>query len=175
MAITYEAIATVTVGSGGAASIDFTSIPSTYTDLVVLISGRSFRNDSPQDVISIGINGSYTNMSGIRLGSSGSTVFAGGGAIDYFSVAVGDTATANTFGNSYIYFPNYANTSYNKSISADGVSENNATEVTLQLASGLWSSTSAITQINLKPQSGNNWKQHSTATLYGIKNSQDKP
>ena len=35
MANTYVAIATVTVGSGGAASIDFTSIPATYTDLVV--------------------------------------------------------------------------------------------------------------------------------------------
>ena len=171
MAITYEAIATVTVGSGGAAGIDFTSIPQTYTDLVVLISGRSTRDNSPQDVISIGINGSYTNMSGFRLGSSGSTVFAGGGGIDYFGVGAGDTATANTFGNSYIYFPNYANTTTFKTISADGVSENNATESTLQLAVGLWSSTSAITQINLKPQTGPNWKQYSAATLYGIKNS----
>ena len=171
MATTYKAIATVTVSGGGAASIDFTSIPSTYTDLVVLISGRSFRNDSPQDVISIGINGSYTNVSGVRLGGNGSTPFAGGGAIDYLGVAVGDTATASTFGNSFIYFPNYANTSYNKNISASGVGENNATEVTTQLAAGLWSSTSAITQINLKPQSGSNWKQYSTATLYGIKNS----
>jgi hypothetical protein len=35
MANTYEAIATVEVGSGGASTIDFTSIPSTYTDLVL--------------------------------------------------------------------------------------------------------------------------------------------
>jgi hypothetical protein len=41
MATTYEAIATVEVGSGGAADIEFTSIPGTYTDLVVKVSARS--------------------------------------------------------------------------------------------------------------------------------------
>jgi hypothetical protein len=163
-------IQTVTVGAGGASSIDFTSIPQTYTDLMVLLSGRSGRTDSAQDVVSIGINGSYTNMSGTRLASNGSGVFSGSGSIDYFSVAATNTATSNTFGNSSIYFPNYANTSYYKSYNADGVNENNATEVAQQLAAGLWSSTSAITQINLKPQSGTDWQQYSTAYLYGISN-----
>jgi hypothetical protein len=35
MANTYEAIATVEVGSGGTANIEFTSIPATFTDLIV--------------------------------------------------------------------------------------------------------------------------------------------
>ena len=170
MAITYEAIATVTVGSGGAAGIDFTSIPQTYTDLVVLISGRSNRDNSPQDVISIGINGSYTNMSGFRLGSSGSTVFAGGGGIDYFGVGAGDTGTANTFGNALIYIPNYTS-SNNKSISIDQVSENNATQALAGLTAGLWSNSSAITNIALIPTTAGNFSEYSTATLYGIKNS----
>jgi hypothetical protein len=44
MATTYEIIASVTVGSGGAANIEFTSIPATYTDLVVLFSARTDRS-----------------------------------------------------------------------------------------------------------------------------------
>jgi hypothetical protein len=43
MALTYTAIKTVTVGSGGAANIDFTSIPQTYTDLVLKVSARMNR------------------------------------------------------------------------------------------------------------------------------------
>jgi hypothetical protein len=171
MANTYTLIASSTVGSGGAAGIDFTSIPSTYTDLMVLLSGRSGRTDSAQEVVSVGINGSYTNMSGVRLWSNGTSAGSGSGSIDYFSVSATNAATSNTFGNASIYFPNYANTSYYKSISADGVNENNGSENAEQLAAGLWSSTSAITQINLKPQSGTNWQQYSTAYLYGIKNS----
>ena len=46
MATTYTLISSVTVGSGGAASIEFTSIPSTYTDLVLKLSARSSRNVS---------------------------------------------------------------------------------------------------------------------------------
>jgi hypothetical protein len=45
MANTYEAIATVTVGSGGATDIEFTSIPGTYTDLLIK---SSLRSDWPQ-------------------------------------------------------------------------------------------------------------------------------
>ena len=41
MAVTHNLISTITVGSGGAASIDFTSIPQTYTDLLVKISLRA--------------------------------------------------------------------------------------------------------------------------------------
>jgi len=41
MAVTHKLIQTITVGSGGAASIDFTSIPATYTDLIFYFSTRS--------------------------------------------------------------------------------------------------------------------------------------
>jgi hypothetical protein len=41
MAATYKLIETVTVGSGGAANIEFTSIPQTYTDLKLVISGKN--------------------------------------------------------------------------------------------------------------------------------------
>lgn len=168
MANTYVAIATVTVGAGGASSIAFSNIPQTYTDLLIFLSGRSTRTGTAQEVVDILFNGSYSNLSGIRLAGTGSSFFSGTGT--YPGVAATDSATANTFGNCSFYIPNYTS-SNNKSHSVDGVSENNATEAVAQLAAGLWSSSSAITSLSLRPQSLNNWTQYSTATLYGIKNS----
>lgn len=168
MASAFTAIASTTVGAGGASSITFSSIPGTYTDLLVYLSGRSTRNDSAQEVVDIGFNGAYTSLSGIRLASGGSSVF--GGSATYLGTASTDTGTASMFGNCYIYIPNYAGSTY-KGHSVDGNGENNGTSATIQIAAGLWSSSSAITSINMKPQSGSNWTQYSSATLYGIKNS----
>jgi hypothetical protein len=55
MATTYEAIATVEVGSGGATDIDFTSIPGTYTDLLVYLSGR--RTTAAESDLAVQFNG----------------------------------------------------------------------------------------------------------------------
>ena len=164
MANTYEAIATVTVGSGGASTIDFTSIPSTYTDLKLVLSGRS---TSSGTVASIKFNNSSANFSGIWLVGTGSSALSGTGA-DYFRINW-SASTSNTFGNTEIYIPNYAG-SNNKSFSSDGSSENNATEAYANFIAGLWSQTTAINQITLTPNAGN-FAQYSTATLYGIKNS----
>ena len=79
----------------------------------------------------------------------------------------GANATANTFGNSEIYIPNYTGSNY-KSISADSVSENNASAAYANLFAGLWSNTAAINQITLIPGASANFAQYSTATLYGI-------
>ena len=78
-------------------------------------------------------------------------------------------STANTFSSSEIYVPNYASSNY-KSVSADSVTENNATGALAGLTAGLWSNTAAITTVTLTPQSGN-FVQYSSAYLYGIKNS----
>ena len=165
MATTYEAIATVTVGSGGAASIQFTSIPQTYTDLCIKMSVRS---TAANFSIYIRPNGSTTNLSSINLQGNGSAInnFTGT-TIQALATSSGDTAS--TFGNSEFYIPNYTG-STNKSISSDGVSENNATGAYTRLVAGLWSQTSAITSIDLVPDTGD-FAQYSTATLYGIKNS----
>jgi hypothetical protein len=79
------------------------------------------------------------------------------------------TDTANTFGNTDIYIPNYAG-SANKSVSVDTVEENNGTTARALLGAILWSNTAAITALGLTPVSGS-FVQYSTATLYGIKNS----
>lgn len=171
MAVTYEPIATVTVGSGGAASIDFTSIPGTYTDLQILLSSRG-TNSSATEWVSLKFNASSTGYSSRWLEGNGSGApgsFTGPTNRGYAGVHSAATATASTFGNFSIYIPNYAS-SNNKSYSSDTVSENNATAATAELGAGLWSNSAAITSITLTPDSAN-FAQYSTATLYGIKNS----
>jgi hypothetical protein len=164
---TFVKIASVTVGSGGAASIAFTSIPSTYTDLVVKISSR---NTSSGDWFHLNFNGSTANFSGRQLFGTG------GGAFSYTKtdgteafLNNNSSTTASTFSNSEIYIPNYAG-SANKSFSIDSVTENNGTTAYAVLYAGLWSNTSAITSLTFTPNA-NTLTQYSTATLYGIKNS----
>ena len=164
MALTYTAIATATVGSGGTANITFTPIAASWTDLLIKISGRS---DADNVGIDIKLNGVSTNQSYRRLRGDGSAV----SSTTLTALRVineNSTATANTFGNTEVYIPNYAG-STNKSLSADGVNENNATQAYADLGAGLWSNTAAITSITLTPNLGN-FVQYSTATLYGIKN-----
>ena len=167
MATTYKAIATVTVGSGGAANIEFTSIPGTYTDLVLKL---SLRCSTTQDAGYIYLNGNSSNYTMRDLQGDGANAYSGSRSDNYMTaqmVPSGDTAS--TFNNSEFYFPNYAG-STNKSFSSDSVNENNGTYAQSRLRAHLWSDTSAVTSIKIAPYTGN-YAQYSTATLYGIKNS----
>jgi hypothetical protein len=170
MATTYVKIANVSVGVSGAASMDFTSIPSTYTDLIILISARTL-NAAINDNVSIRPNGATTSRTARRLYSGGASAVSDSLTDITVGNIAGSLATANTFGNALMYLPNYAGAS-NKSFSNDGVNESNvATTVYMSLVAGLWSSTAAVSSINLYPESGNNFVQYSTATLYGISKS----
>ena len=169
MANTYTLIASSTVGSGGAATIDFSSIPATYTDLILKISGRQ----GAENAFDITFNGTNTSYAVIRVDGDGSTAASGtaGGAttaIRAIGIASSGT-TANTFGNSEIYIPNYAG-STNKSVSIDGVNEDNTSSVYMNIAAGIRSNTAAINQITITPRAGS-IAQYSTAYLYGISNS----
>jgi len=170
MATTYEAIATVTVGSGGASEIEFTSISSAYTDLSLKLSTRCATDDFPN--IRIRFNGVTTSYSHRIVYGSGSAAGSYSGTNNGIDYASDDAAaqTANTFSNCEIYIPNYAG-STNKSLSADAVSENNATAAYALLTAGLWSNTAAINTIRIYYGGGQNLSQYSSATLYGIKNS----
>lgn len=162
---TFTLIASSTVGAGGAASIDFTSIPSTYTDLVLVCSLRVSRASVVNNTV-IKFNGSSTSYSERVLYGNGSSA---GSYSDtqIYDVNNAANSTASTFANSQFYIPNYAG-STNKSVSNDSVSETNATAATAQLVAGLWSNTSAITSISLTDYSGTNFVQYSTAYLYGV-------
>jgi hypothetical protein len=167
MPVTYKKIASVTVGSGGAANIEFTSIPGTYTDLVIKFSTRVDTNDSTR--VDFSFNGSTSNFTNRWLFGNGSTAssFTNFGRGAGQSSVLGDTAS--TFSNNDVYIPNYAG-STNKSYSADGVTETNGSQAYQSLIAGLWSDTAAITSVRLTPGVGN-FVQHSTATLYGIEKS----
>jgi hypothetical protein len=165
---TFTQISTaVTVGSGGAASIDFSSIPSTYTDLIVKLSVRTNVSAVADDVF-LAFNGSTSTFTGRYLQGTGSAVVTG--TYNRFAgFGTGNTATASTFSNQEIYIPNYL-ASTNKSHGVDSVSENNATVAQMALVAGLWSTSSAINQITLTPVSGTLFLQYSTAYLYGVSN-----
>jgi hypothetical protein len=166
MATTFEKIATATVGSGGAAYIEFTPIAGDWTDLALYVSTRTTASAvGGNDIISL--NGSSSSFSGRRIYGAGSGTPASDTITTWAGFNDANNATASTFGNSSIYFPNYAG-STNKSYSIDTVSETNGTTTYMGLAAGLWSNTAAITTIRLTPDSGN-YAQYSTATLYGIK------
>jgi hypothetical protein len=171
---TFTKIASVSVGVLGASSIDFTSIPATYTDLVLKCSirgvvaalnvplGVRFNGDSGANYRNLAIQGS--GASAISYSQTSQTNFNIGNG-------TGATATANTFGSTDVYIPNYTS-SNQKSISSDDVMENNATTGYQTLTASLWTGTSAINRITIADYSGSTlFAQYSTVTLYGIKNS----
>lgn len=172
MADTFVKIASVTVGAGGASSIDFTSIPSTYTDLCVKLSLRTNKSSGSSDSVFLRMNGDTgsTSYKYRYLYGSGSSTASGanGGSGDQWSY-LGDanitSSTSNTFSSADVYIPNYAG-SNQKSVSNDIVMENNSTTAYATLAANLWTSTSAITSLSFITTS--QFVQYSTATLYGI-------
>ena len=174
MATTYTAIATVTVGSGGAASIGFSSIPATYTDLVIKGSTRLEASDAGVQLV-VRFNGNTSNYSRRNIDGNGSTASSNSGSSETymrFAYAEESVYTANTFNNFELYIPNYAS-SNNKSTSSDSVVENNATLAYAALHAGLWADSAAITSISMFDISTvqADFAEYSTATLYGIKNS----
>jgi hypothetical protein len=163
MATTFTKIASVNVGVLGASSMAFTSIPSTYTDLLVKCSMRSSTTDNS---LSLQFNGTGIN-SNRKIEGDGSAASSSSRTDFYLTgVVVPTTATASTFGNFELYIPNYT-ASVNKSFSVDAVTENNATLAYASLFAGMWNTTSAITSITIS----NALAQYSTATLYGVSKS----
>lgn len=165
----HRLIRTVTVGSGGAASIAFSSIPQTYTDLKLVLSTRSSAgaNAWSDYVVSFNSTSSSVNWATRVVYGTGSTVASASTTVAYLGVGEGNAGTASVFGNTEFYIPNYAS-SNNKSVSVDSVSENNATASLATIVTGLWSNTSAITSISITDFNGGNFVQYSSATLYGI-------
>ena len=164
MPSTYEPIATNTLGSA-TASVTFSSIPATYTDLILVTSASttSATNSGRADVT---VNGdTASNYSFTRVYGDGSV------ASSYRRSS--QTAFAellnSTSGNFYpmvLQFMNYSNTTTNKSVLQNAfVSASFRREIGV----GLWRSTSAITSITLTAFS-TTFVVGSSFTLYGVKN-----
>jgi hypothetical protein len=173
MANTYTLIQSVAVGSGGAASIEFGSIPQTYTDLLLVMSMRTSRV-SVSDYAAVSFNSSTSSFSVRSLGGTGSAAFSASYTSSPDSrivgSVVGNSSTASIFSNGSLYVPNYTS-SNNKSYSFDSTREDNVTGSEMALGAGLWSNTAAITSIAITSWGSATILQYSSASLYGIKNS----
>jgi hypothetical protein len=163
--MTYTLIAHQELGSAQA-NITFSSIPATFTDLLIVHSIRS-ANASVLGVVRAEFNGSSSNLSYRELFGDGSGAASSAASVSRAGYASGNNATSSTFGNSSIYIPNYRS-SVAKSFSVDGVSETNGTSAFQVIAANLWNDTAAITSIRLFIDGGSNIMQYSSATLYGI-------
>jgi hypothetical protein len=160
---TYEPIATTTLGSN-TADYTFSSIPGTYTDLVVVCS--NFKNTTANTLClrfnsDTGSNYSWTTLSAFTSVSSlsannDSRGVALGGYIEGLSSSTPGVYTGNIF--------NYSNTTTYKTCLARGSNSANDVEEIV----GLWRSTSAITSITVRP-SGGNMITGTVLSLYGIK------
>jgi hypothetical protein len=173
MPTTYKLIQSVTVGAGGTASINFSSIPSTYTDLCIKFSGKTNVAAAESDGFAFRFNGdtgaNYSRRSVFGTGtvaSSGSNVGLNFG----YSGPLNGTSATNIFSSIDMYIPNYLNSNF-KSLNVDNVNEANQAGINAFLTGAIWLNTAAITSISLFDYAGNNLTQYSTANLYGIKNS----
>ena len=169
-----QLIESKTLGSAQA-SIEFTNIPQTFTDLLLVVSART-------DVASIygyaklKFNNSTANYSMRYLQGDGSSAYSGSSSTFFWNLA-GANATSSTFGNASFYIPNYT-AAVNKSVSHDGVFENNGTGAHATIEAALWSVTDAITSITLSSSNSGladagNFVQYSSASLYGITKGSD--
>jgi hypothetical protein len=172
----FDSIATVTVGSGGASTVTFSSIAGTYSHLQIRVTARC-SSASDRNNLAIMMNsdngtnyaGHYIIGSSTAASASGVTGYTGSNnAIGGSSIITGSTATANTFGVSIIDILDYANTNKYKVTRSLNGQEQNSTSSRIGFTSGLWLSTAAITSLTLAPDSGS-FTQYSSFALYGIR------
>lgn len=167
----YESIATVSVGSGGASDATFSSIPSTYTHLQVrgLVLGSAAASGSLSCQVNSDTGSNYTSH---LVGGNGSIAYAYG-------------ATGRTYADIYGYYDNLANNNYPVGFVMDildykdtnkyktirvlsGMDKNGNNYGEIFLKSSVWMSTSAISTLKIYI-SGQNMAQYSNIALYGIK------
>jgi len=177
MANTYTLISS-NVLSTTTASVTFSSIPSTYTDLVLRVSARN--NDTGTwGHLHFQLNGdttttySWTYLSGDGSTAASATSGNNTSTRSYYSVDASG-ATANTFGSAEIYIPSYT-ASQNKPISTFGVNETNsavAGDANIAITADLWRNTAAITSIKLGASSNFStvsFVAGSSFYLYGVR------
>lgn len=168
MANTFELIASNTVGSGGATTVTFSSIPQTYTDLVLKMSVRTSHTGPVE--LWINPNGSTANGTAKALQGNGSAAASyNSSRFETFGYVNFSTTTASTFSSIDSYIPNYT-AATNKSMSSDGASENNGTTAYAMLEAALWSNTAAITSLDIVLATGKSFVEYSSFYLYGVKN-----
>ena len=165
---TYTLISSQTLVAT-AASVTFSTIPATYTDLVVRASVRK-STAGRQDLL-LAVNASTSNGSNTYLQGDGTSATTGNSSGQYVranNVVPSTSETADTFGNVEFYIPSYT-VSQNKPIGSFGVGENNATASYISNTASLYSQTTAITSLVFSFSAGS-FEIGSSFYLYGISN-----
>ena len=161
----YESIATVTVGAGGAATAEFTSIAGTYSHLQI----RYIVKVSDGFGLGMRLNSDTgSNYTRHRLQGNGSTASAtGGGGQTVMNFNSGNGYSA--FGAGIIDLLDYTSTNKAKTVRVlDGIDTNGSGAILLE--SGLWYATpAAVTSIQLVQLGSGVFSQYSHFALYGIK------
>ena len=169
MANTYQLIASYTVTSA-ISPIEFTSIPQTFTDLVLKFAPRN--DGQVWGTVNINAGGNYRQ---VNWGMYNGSVTRGTSADNAYTIwSPYPTNQANTFGTTEIYIPNYSGSNY-KVINIDSNANNSVTSpaVYVGITAFLFESQAAVTSISLTSHNspGNKWVVNTSAELYGIKNS----
>ena len=168
----FESIQTVTVGSGGQSSISFSSIPSTYKHLELRCIARDGGTSNDTSSFKMTFNSDTTSTYARHYlygeGSSASSGFNQLTGFMYMGCIVQNGATASVFGSSLISIIDYQNTNKYKTVKCLAGADWNGTG-NITFSSGLWQSTSAITNISITSSSATNFAQYSSFALYGVK------
>ena len=165
----FESIATAT---GTGSSLEFTSIPSTYQHLQIRGIARTSNSSSVQDYLTMTFNSSNTGYAFHRLYGTASSAAAAGFSSQSnitFYRAAGANATSNVFGGFIIDIHDYASTTKNKTVRYIGGIDNNDTNGEIDLGSGLWNNTNAISSIKINVGNGPAFVTGTQFALYGIK------
>lgn len=157
---TYSTIATTTLGSNQA-DYTFTSIPSTYTDLVLVINGQV----SSSVTAVCQFNGSTSDYSTTEIFGDGTTASSFRTTLSLAIMGIGAQISSGSQFTSILNFQNYSNTTTFKTV----IGRTNQTSLGVNAIVGLWRSTSAINSIKLLGYSGaSGFTAGTTFTLYGI-------
>ena len=169
-------IQTITVGASGIVTMDFTAIPQTYKDLCLKLSirqsGTTGGSNNVWDNYTLNFNNSGSSENHRALVGQNADAIQNYTHGEFYLWSNIDGSTASTFTNTEVYIPNYTG-SYNKSYICDSVVENNSASAWMSMIqTGLWSNTAAITSIQVISLAAGtrSFMQHTSATLYGIKN-----
>ena len=163
MPVTYEKIATTTLVSN-VASVTFSSISSSYTDLVLVMNYFSNASEYPMIQFNGDTSNSYYFIDIYGNGTSAASTGQLGVAGIWVGYGAYSPAGTTNPGTIIVNIQNYSNTTTYKST----LSRSNSTQG-VEATTGLWRSTSAISSLVIKHQTATTYAAGSTFTLYGIK------
>lgn len=167
----YDALATVTVPSGGAASIEFAGIPAGYKHLQLRILARSGATASGGNYMNMRFNSdsgtNYTYHALLGDGSSATAAALASQNAIYLQRMSNNNDAASIYGALVVDLLDYSNTNKNKTVRNLGAYDANGSG-RIYLVSSAWMNTGAVSSISITPESST-FNQYSTFSLFGVK------